>query len=138
MGRRGKFQINDTYFHGPYKQWVRNEAEKWYQEQFTTMIERLDNGHLQISSMDDEIKKLMGLANLRNLSIKWNHTAMQKLAAVINDRGESLISKGWGDKESYGQIFNETFQNAAMLRRAQNIQAANPEQDMSLSRTKSS
>ena len=37
----------------------------------------IDHGHLQITEMDDEIKKLMGLANLRNLSIKWNHTAMQ-------------------------------------------------------------
>lgn len=93
-GLTGKFQINDTYFHGPYKQWVRNEAEKWYQEQFTTMIERVDHGDLQLTELDDEIKKLMGLANLRNLSIKWNRTAMQKLAAVINDQGESLISKG--------------------------------------------
>ena len=52
----------------------------------------------------------MGLAKLRNPSIKWNHTAMQKLAAALNDQCESLFSKGWGDTESYGQIFNETFQ----------------------------
>ena len=38
--------------------------------------------------------------NLRNLSIKWNHTVMQKLAAVLDDQGETtLISKGWGDTE---------------------------------------
>ena len=82
--------------------------------------------------MDDEIKKLMGLANLRNLSIKWNHTAMQKLAAVLDDQGETLISKGWGDTESYGQIFKETFQEAALLRRNQNIpgNAEDPEQDI--------
>jgi len=115
-GLTGKFQINDTYFHGSYKQRVRNEAEIWYQEQFTTMIQRLDHhGHLQITEMDDEIKKLMGLANHRNLSNKWNHTTMQKLAAVLDDQGETLISKGWGDTESYGQIFKETFQEAALL-----------------------
>jgi hypothetical protein len=39
-GLTGKFQINNNtyYFHGPNKQWARNEAEKWHQEQFTTMI----------------------------------------------------------------------------------------------------
>ena len=44
------------------------------------------------------------------------------------DQGETLISKGWGETESYGQIFKET----ALLRRNQNIlgNAEDPEQDI--------
>ena len=111
-GLTGKFQINDTYFHGPYKKWVRSEAENWYQNKFGNMMQRLDEGNLTTELLEDEVKKLMGLANLRNLSIEWNQTAMQKLIAV-NEQGESLVSKGWWDKETYGQIFDEEFQEAA-------------------------
>jgi len=114
-GLTGKFQINDTYFHGPYKKWVRSEAENWYQNKFGNMMRRLDEGNLTTELLEDEVKKLMGLANLRNLSIEWNQTAMQKLIAV-NEQGESLVSKGWWDKETYGQIFDEEFQEAAKER----------------------
>jgi len=72
----------DTYFHGPYKQWIRSEAEQWYQVQFKALIARLDTGGLTLENMDDEIKKLMGLANLRNLAIKWNYAAMQRLSKM--------------------------------------------------------
>ena len=66
--------------------------------------------------MDDEIKKLMGLANLRNLAIKWNYAAMQRLSKKDENTDESLISKGWTDKETYGKIFDETFQREAIER----------------------
>jgi len=57
----------------------------------------------------------MGVNNLRNLAVEWNHTAMVKLAQQDDD-GYSLVSKGWFDKETYGQIFDETFQLAAIER----------------------
>ena len=115
-GLTGKFQINDTYFHGSYKQWIRSEAEQWYQVQFKALIARLDTGGLTLENMDDEIKKLMGLANLRNLAIKWNYAAMQRLSKKDENTDESLISKGWTDKETYGKIFDETFQREAIER----------------------
>jgi len=107
-----------TYFHGPYKQWIRSEAEQWYQVQFKALIARLDAGGLTLENMDDEIKKLMGLANLRNLAIKWNYAAMQRLSKKDENTDESLISKGWTDKESYGKIFDESFQREAIEKHA--------------------
>ena len=58
----------------------------------------------------------MGLANLRNLSVSWNKTALDKLV-VPDEKGQNLIFKGWGDKETYGKIFDENFQVAARERR---------------------
>lgn len=65
--------------------------------------------------MDDEIKKLMGVANLRNLAIEWNHSGIEHLSKM-DENGESLIYKGWADKETYGKIFDEDFQQAALNR----------------------
>jgi hypothetical protein len=58
----------------------------------------------------------MGLANLRNLAIKWNYAAMQRLSKKDENTDESLISKGWTDKETYGKIFDESFQREAIGR----------------------
>ena len=94
---------------------MRAEAEKWYQEKFGELMERLDEGNLTPAGMEGEVKKLMGLANLRNLAVEWNHTAMEKLSQK-DENEESLVLKGWGDKETYGKIFSEEFQREALER----------------------
>ena len=52
---------------------------------------------------------------------------MEKLAQQ-NEEGESLVSKGWCDKETYGKIFDLTFQQEAKQRladRERNEEAGN-------------
>jgi hypothetical protein len=73
------------------------------------LIARLDTGGLALENMDDEIKKLMSLANLRNLAIKWNYAAMLRLSKKDENTDESLISKGWTDKETYGKYLMNHF-----------------------------
>jgi hypothetical protein len=114
-GLTGKYQINDTYFHGPYKKWVRSEAEVWFQGKFINMLARLDSGALSKELMADEMKKMLGVANLRNLAIEWNCNAILKLGDT-DILGVSLVSKGWLDVATYGQIFDEDFQRSAQQR----------------------
>ena len=47
---------------------------------------------------------------------------MKKLAQV-DEEGLSLIFKGWSDKETYGVIFDEEFQNAALARRTERLKS---------------
>ena len=39
----------------------------------------------------------------------------------MDEEGYSLIFKGWSDKETYGVIFDEEFQNAAIARRKERL-----------------
>ena len=41
-GVTGKVQINDTYFHGPFKKWVRKQAEDWYLSQLQKLMLRTE------------------------------------------------------------------------------------------------
>lgn len=114
-GMTGKCQINDTFFHSPYKKWVRIQVEDWYSSKFIELTKQLEENSINQETFNISMNDLMGLKNLRDLTVKWNIEALSKLKEKKN--GENLITNVW--KSSYGQIFDLEFQRRALENQAQ-------------------
>jgi hypothetical protein len=81
---------------------VRKQAEDWYlsqlQKLLRTELPSENPDFLDQTKLSDEVKNLMSLPNLRNLSVSWNKSALDLLIKKDSD-GHNLIFKGWGDKK---------------------------------------
>lgn len=59
-GLTGKCQINDTYFHAPYKHWVVKEAENWYSELYLRLLNRFESKEISEEDFKNLLTKAMG------------------------------------------------------------------------------
>ena len=121
-GGTGTWQINDTFFHGPYKTWIRQQAEEWYNIEMGKILAKYNASKViqdgseedRLATLQITVNRLMSLPVLRERAVEWNIAALAKLTAVDAESGRNLIQKGWnGD---YKVIFDEAFHRAAKLR----------------------
>lgn len=110
-GLTGGVQINDAYLHAPFKGYVRQQAEDWYQEKMIKLLERKKEGLPEAEFMA-AMAMILQMGTLRDKSVEWTLSALQKISEPSKDNKDyNLIKKGWF--AIYGQIFDEQFQVAA-------------------------
>jgi hypothetical protein len=101
-GIQGKYQINDTHLHFPFKSDVKMQAQTWYT---TKVLKYTDMWQREDKPISDElfyaaVKSLMGVPQLRAKAPEWLEKAIQSISTVSVDKdGQSrnLIEKGWKD-----------------------------------------
>ena len=121
-GGTGRYQINDTDLHKPFKDSVRFEACAWYRSMLKTLKANVFAGMLTEETFVIAVGKLMSMGTLRNKAPEWANQAIRQLTKKGIDRldcptmnAASIIKYAW--YRLYIKFAgNPEFQDAAVLR----------------------
>jgi hypothetical protein len=121
-GMTGAIQINDTYFHAPFKLNNKSHAAEWYQNGIIKLTDELENSSIDKAKYEKAIASLVSKPVLRNKSVEWNVVSLEKITEKKYDHKLSrskvnLIEKGW--YEAFGKILSTEFQQTAIQKRDQ-------------------
>jgi hypothetical protein len=115
-GTTGIAQINDVYLHGPFKKWVKMEADLYYQQNLVSLQQKVHNKEMTNAQMTDALHRCLSLPTLRTLTVDWNTSALNRLVKKdresLNSTTETnLIERGW--LHIFPGIYSPKFRDAA-------------------------
>ena len=77
-GGTGRYQINDTDLHKPFKDSVRFEACAWYR----SMLKKLKANNVVAGTLTED-KLMMSMGTLRNKAPEWANRAIKQLTKKV-------------------------------------------------------
>ena len=121
-GGTGRYQINDTDLHKPFKDVIRFEACTWYRGMLRALKADVVAGNLTEANFIVAVSKLMSMGTLRDKAPEWAHQAIKQLTKPGIDRpecptqnGANIIKYGWY-RIYLKHVDSPDFQAAAILR----------------------
>jgi hypothetical protein len=116
-GGTGKYQINDTDLHAPFKKEIRFQAFQWYRVECNKITDSLENGTITKDDADYTMKVLMSTKSLRNLAPQWGKAGLDvliKLRDRENGVKTNIIKHAW-NRIYLNKVNDQNFQDASIL-----------------------
>lgn len=120
-GGTGRFQINDTDLHAPYKNEIRLSAFAWYAATLQDLRKRLRDESITQSEFDFILKQSMTMPVLRDHAPEWAQSGVNKLLQPSENAGSrppelqgyNIIKYGW-HRIYLQHVKNPAFQTIAV------------------------